>query len=280
MVEKELGERNFGLTRWSRRHELRHAARHHRPAAGSGQPAAGSAQFSRLQVDVKVEEPETSQNPTKSFVIHNIVWRRTQYVIWYRYLCIIWYYLDIELQDCNASVVHFLVIWITVLSDSRLWYFYNETRIGGYLSQGWEWIGGKELWLWLPQEHEPRHGGERDCWRRMSPAWDPLRDHRRRRRCLSAARQRSLSPPCRGSVYFTLMWTWKNQERRRTQRGRLRFIISDHTSFGGYNIYYIDIYVGYMIIFWYRAPGLPCVLEYLQNTAKGCVRLAIAIHPL
>ena len=25
------------------------------------------------------------------------------------------YYLDIELQDCNASVVHFLVIWITVL---------------------------------------------------------------------------------------------------------------------------------------------------------------------
>ena len=35
-----------------------------------------------------------------------------------------------------------------------------------------------------------------------------------------------------------------------------------------------------MIIFRYRAPGLPCVLEYLQNTAKGCVRLAIAIHPL
>ena len=53
-----------------------------------------------------------------------------------------------------------------------------------------------------------------------------------------------------GSVYFTLMRTLKNQERRRTQRGRLRFIISAHTSFGGYNIYYIDIYVGYMIIFW------------------------------
>ena len=34
-----------------------------------------------------------------------------------------------------------------------------------------------------------------------------------------------------------------------------------------------------MIIFRYRAPGLPCVLVYLQNTAKGCVRLAIAyIH--
>ena len=80
MVEKELGERNFGFD------SLKYmycdmppvAARHHRPAAGSRQPAAGSAPFSRLQVDVKVEEPETSQNPTKSFVIHKIVWRRTQ----------------------------------------------------------------------------------------------------------------------------------------------------------------------------------------------------------
>ena len=34
--------------------------------------------FSLLQIDVDVEEPETSENPTKSFVIHNIVWRRTQ----------------------------------------------------------------------------------------------------------------------------------------------------------------------------------------------------------
>ena len=50
------------------------AMRHHSheaPAPGSGQPAAGSARFSLLQIDVKVEEPET-------FVIHNIVWRRTQ----------------------------------------------------------------------------------------------------------------------------------------------------------------------------------------------------------
>ena len=68
MVEKELGERNFGFD------SLKYmncdmppvAARHHRPAAGS------------RQIDVKVEEPETLQNPTKSFVIHNIVWRRTQ----------------------------------------------------------------------------------------------------------------------------------------------------------------------------------------------------------
>ena len=70
MVEKELGERNFGFD------SLKYmncdmppvAARHHRreaPPPGSGQPAAGSARFSRLQVDVKVEEPETSQNPTK-----------------------------------------------------------------------------------------------------------------------------------------------------------------------------------------------------------------------
>ena len=83
MVEKELGERNFGFD------SLKYmncdmppvAARHHRreaPPPGSGQPAAGSAWFSLLQIDVKVEEPETSQNPTKSVVIHNIVWRCTQ----------------------------------------------------------------------------------------------------------------------------------------------------------------------------------------------------------
>ena len=94
MVEKELGERNFGF------HSLKYmncdmppvAARHHRPAAGSRQQAL---RFSLLQIDVKVEEPETSQNPTKSFVIHNIVWRRAQLlaviicIICYRYLFII-----------------------------------------------------------------------------------------------------------------------------------------------------------------------------------------------
>ena len=83
MVEKELGEINFGFD------SLKYmncdippvAARHHRreaPPPGSGQRAAGSARFSLLQIDVKVEEPETLQNPTKSFVIHNIVWRCTQ----------------------------------------------------------------------------------------------------------------------------------------------------------------------------------------------------------
>ena len=45
-----------------------------------------------LQIDVEVEEPETSENPTQSFEIQNIIWRGTQllaviiYTILYRYL--------------------------------------------------------------------------------------------------------------------------------------------------------------------------------------------------
>ena len=35
-------------------------------------------------------------------------------------------------------------------------------------------LGGKEHWLWLPEVHEPRHGGERDCCPRLSPAGAPL----------------------------------------------------------------------------------------------------------
>ena len=40
----------------------------------------------------------------------------------------------------------------------------------------------------------------------------------------------TLSPPCGGSVYYGLMWKWKNPRRRRTRRSRLRFIIwsGDH----------------------------------------------------
>ena len=58
------------------------------------QPAAGSAWFSLLQIDMEVEEPETSENPRQSLVFHNIVWRRTQllaviiYIRCYSYLCI------------------------------------------------------------------------------------------------------------------------------------------------------------------------------------------------
>ncbi|CAL8339286.1 unnamed protein product [Boreogadus saida] len=75
MVEKELGERNFGFD------SLKYmncdmppvAMRHHRPAAGSRRQAAcGSVDFSLLHIDVDVEEPGTSENPTRSFEIHNI----------------------------------------------------------------------------------------------------------------------------------------------------------------------------------------------------------------
>ena len=31
------------------------------------------------------------------------------------------------------------------------------------IRHGWEGIGGKELWLWHPEVHELRHGGQRDC---------------------------------------------------------------------------------------------------------------------
>ena len=34
------------------------------------------------------------------------------------------------------------------------------------------------------------------------------------------------SPPCRGSGYFRLMWTWMNQRRWSTRCSRLRFMIS------------------------------------------------------
>ena len=96
-VEKELGERNFCFDSLKYMNcdmlpaarcceappprsttALQRAAGSEQPAAGSEQPAAGSAQFSLLQIDVEVEEPETLENPKQSFVIHNIVWRRTQ----------------------------------------------------------------------------------------------------------------------------------------------------------------------------------------------------------
>ena len=38
----------------------------------------GSRQFSLIQIDEDVEEPEMSENPTRSFEIQNIVWRLTQ----------------------------------------------------------------------------------------------------------------------------------------------------------------------------------------------------------
>ncbi|CAL8348826.1 unnamed protein product [Boreogadus saida] len=59
MVEKELGERNFGFDslKYMNCNMPPVAARHHRreaPPPGSGQPAAGSSRFSLLQIDVEV----------------------------------------------------------------------------------------------------------------------------------------------------------------------------------------------------------------------------------
>ena len=66
-------------------------ARHHRRRClgsrqrGSGGrrsratiPFSSMSRFSLLQIDVEEEEPETPENPTQSFEIHNIVWRCTQ----------------------------------------------------------------------------------------------------------------------------------------------------------------------------------------------------------
>ena len=36
------------------------------------------SRISLLQIDVEVEEPETSENVTQSVEIHNIVWGHTQ----------------------------------------------------------------------------------------------------------------------------------------------------------------------------------------------------------
>ena len=54
------------------------AARHHhrKPRLRAAPGSARAARFSLLQIDVG--EPEKSANPTQTFVIHNIIWRRTQ----------------------------------------------------------------------------------------------------------------------------------------------------------------------------------------------------------
>ena len=44
----------------------------------SALPFSSMSRFSLLQIDVEVEEPETSENPTQSLEVHNIVWSRTQ----------------------------------------------------------------------------------------------------------------------------------------------------------------------------------------------------------
>ena len=78
-----MGERNFGFDSLKYMNcDMLPAARcREAPPPGSGQLAAGSMRFSLLQIDVEVEEPETSENPTQSFEIYNIIWRRTQLLV-------------------------------------------------------------------------------------------------------------------------------------------------------------------------------------------------------
>ena len=92
MVEKELEERNFGFESLKYMNcdieetgifSRRSLAAHCRGAAPqrsttARQRAAGNAWVGLLQIDGEVEEPETSENLTQSFEIHNIVCRRIQ----------------------------------------------------------------------------------------------------------------------------------------------------------------------------------------------------------
>ena len=136
--------------------------------------------------------------------------------IWYRYLIIIWYHLDIELLDCNASAVHFFVIWITILllvlwrlTRQTLVSGISTTRLVGGLSQPWlrrNW--GKGTLALTPWVHEPWHGGGRDCCLWMSPKnFSSFRDHH-----LCAARCQGGGPsalraiiPCSSMSWFSLL---------------------------------------------------------------------------
>ena len=68
-----MGERSFGFDSL----KYMNCDMEEKGIDASGQPAAVSERFRLLQIDVEEEEPETSENPSQSFVIHNIVWRRT-----------------------------------------------------------------------------------------------------------------------------------------------------------------------------------------------------------
>ena len=82
-------------------------------------PFSSMSWFSLLQIDMDVEEPELSENPTQSFEIHNIVWRRTQllaliiYIIWYRYLCMIW-------NESLAQVKEFKYLGVMFASEGTM----------------------------------------------------------------------------------------------------------------------------------------------------------------
>ena len=95
MVEKELGERNFGFDSLKyMNHEAppsrgtlpaseavvprQRAAGLRRETIAGNNPFSSMSWFRLLQIDVDVDEPETLEYPMQSFEIHDIVWRRTQ----------------------------------------------------------------------------------------------------------------------------------------------------------------------------------------------------------
>ena len=102
MVEKEMGERNYCfdslksmnpdmeekgivaaiVSRYRGTTAEAPPPRHHRPVSSM-------SQFGLLQIDVEVEGPEMSENPTQSFEIHNIVWRHTQLLAVILYLILL-----------------------------------------------------------------------------------------------------------------------------------------------------------------------------------------------
>ena len=132
-------------------------------------------------------------------------------------VCIIWYYLDIELQDCNASFVHFFVIWITVLL-LVLWRITRWTLVSG--------ISTTRLVLGVISAMVEKELGKGTL---ALTRWSTWTETCRRLPRGTIARQRaagSKQQAARSSVYFRLMWKWKNQRRRRTWRSRLRFLIS------------------------------------------------------
>ena len=62
-----------------------------------------------------------------------------------------WYYESQTTASGSPTSLVLTSIWSRLLpfADSR--YFHNENRSGGYLGQGWEGNGGKDLWLWLSE---------------------------------------------------------------------------------------------------------------------------------
>ncbi|CAL8380147.1 unnamed protein product [Boreogadus saida] len=179
MVEKEFGERNFGfdsLKYMNRDMEEKGIVAHDcLPLEPPCREAPSTA--SLLQIDVEVEEPETSENQTQSFEIHNIVWRRHN-------TC--WCY---GAQHVSGSSTTRLVVWvISAMVEKEL----GERNFGfdslKYMNRGIEEKGivardflPPEPRCQLPRHHRP--------WRQS-----------RSTIAVNNRGQLSLYPPCCGSV--------------------------------------------------------------------------------